>query len=96
MPSSTNGLFLSARDVLHRGLSEMGISRQNRSEDFLKERFHAHYGSDPIILANQWYDLTVTTIPQSVLSKTENTKKGFREQLNFLKRCYRRATENHP
>jgi hypothetical protein len=71
-------MLLSPANVLKRGLyylqcecSRMSVERQN-------EQFHKHYGSSPLVLANMWYDLTVTDIVEARVSEKEQCDKGFR------------------
>ena len=49
--------------------------------------FHSHYGSSQLAVANMWYDLTTTKIPESKLNDDEKNHKGakrFLVALHFL------------
>lgn len=71
-------MLLSPLEVLRYGLAFLKIDRGNKTESYLRVQFHKHYGSSPLDLADQWYDLTVTDIPEAKLSLKENSHHGFK------------------
>ena len=50
-------MLLSANDVLNQGLKFMGVRCGRKSQKTLNLDFHSHYGSSPLVLAEQWNDL---------------------------------------
>jgi hypothetical protein len=53
-------MILSVNDVLQRGLQYLRIDDEGKlSQNRRVEEFHKHYGSEPLVVANVWYDLTV-------------------------------------
>jgi hypothetical protein len=71
-------VLFSARDVLQKGLKLAQVDAHRKSAKWQLQQFHAHYGSDPIDLANIWYDLTMTDIAKAKLSAKEKSENGFR------------------
>jgi hypothetical protein len=71
-------MFISPLDILGMGLRCLRIQSDGRSRAASEEDFHAHFGSSPLDLADMWYDLTTTTIPESQLTKKEKTERGLR------------------
>ena len=70
-------LLLSPREFLERGLKFV-TSRQNLRKSTADFEFKAHYGADPITLAAQWYDISMTNTPAAKLRGKENSIEGFR------------------
>ena len=50
-------MILSPNDILHRGLTFLGITPGNRSVAWKRRQFGEAFGSDPETLADQWCDL---------------------------------------
>jgi hypothetical protein len=71
-------LLLSPRDVLAKGLTLLEIGTHGKSRAWQTDQFHSHYSSDPIDLANMWFDLTTTEIPDAKLIGKEKSDNGFR------------------
>ena len=74
-------MLLSVQEVLTMGLSFVRIEKpiqQRMSQETRMNKFRKHYGSTPLDLAEQWYDLTVTTIPLASLDEKDKTMKGFK------------------
>lgn len=70
---------LTPDEVLERGLMYMGIEHKRwASWETRVVSFKNHYGSSPRVLAQQWYDLTVTELPCARLNKEEVSEAGFR------------------
>jgi hypothetical protein len=69
-------VLLSPIDVLKKGLTFLDIQRKSESQNTLE--FHKHYGSNPLDLAEMWYDLTVTDIPEARIDDKEKSEKGFK------------------
>jgi len=73
-------MLLSVQDVIQKGLDMVRISKEQQqlmSQERCTEIFRKHYGSSPLDLADQWYDLTTTDVPLAALSKDEKTMQGF-------------------
>ena len=74
--------LLSPSDVLKQGLKLLKIepsSKSNaKSKGFDIFLFHFHYVSDPIDIANIWYDLLNTSVPDAMLLTDERGYKGFK------------------
>lgn len=76
--------LLLPQDVLKRGLWLVSYSPEEQKEmsnEDLKEEFHAHYGSSPLVIADMWYDLTTTSIEEAALVGSENSEQGFKRFL---------------
>lgn len=53
----------------------MHARTEGKQKHLLIKTFTAHYGSEPVALANMWNDLTTTNIPD--VSLTEKEKSGW-------------------
>jgi hypothetical protein len=71
-------MLLSPADVLKRGLKYLQIDFSKKSEAKKNKDFHKHYGSSTLVLANMWYDLTVSDIAEARISEPEQCDKGFK------------------
>jgi hypothetical protein len=72
---------LSPQDILKYGFHFMsGLRFNGKWTSRRTDDFKAHYGSSPIILVNQWYDLTMSAIPD-LETEAENSEKGLRSFL---------------
>jgi hypothetical protein len=74
----SNMVLLSPNDVLKKGLTFLDVQFERKSDKHNRLVFHKHYGSAPLDLAEMWYDLTVTDIPQAQMDDKEKSEKGFR------------------
>jgi hypothetical protein len=84
---ATSFPLLSPRDILSRALRILQIDAKGKSQKWKTEMFHAHFGSDPLDLANIWFDLTATSIEDAKLKATEKSEKGltmFLAAIHFL------------
>ncbi|KAL7573670.1 hypothetical protein ACA910_008357 [Epithemia clementina (nom. ined.)] len=78
-------------NILWRGLLVFGFAQdvQQRMSRSMKEGlFRTHYGSSEDVIAEIWYDLTVTEIPESQVAADENTEAGIKKffiSLHFLR-----------
>jgi hypothetical protein len=71
-------MLLAPVDVLNRGLRYLGVCRKNSASHKANLReFCKHYGARPLDLADMWYDLTTTTIPEAALEPKDKTEYGF-------------------
>ena len=71
-------MLLSVQEVFEKGLALIGLRNVRRTKkETLLVKFRKHYGSPPLVLANMWYDLTVTNIPLAALNDKEKSEKGF-------------------
>ena len=73
-------MYYSIQDTLSIGLDACGIdvhTQESMPDDALWETFCKHYGSSALVLAEMWYDLTVTTIVAAALSPDKDCLKGF-------------------
>jgi hypothetical protein len=68
--------ILSPRNVLGKGLAVLNVDTARRSRHWQEDQFYAHFSSDPLTFANQWYDLTTTTIPGAKLEEHEKSGPG--------------------
>jgi hypothetical protein len=75
---SVSWLLLSPSDLLERALKVLQIDTNRKSRKWQTEQFHAHFGSDPLDLANMWYDLCSTDIEDAKLTAKEKGEKGLR------------------
>jgi hypothetical protein len=71
-------MLLSPRSVLKQGLRYLQLDDTQLSAAKQNEEFHKHYGSSPMVLANIWYDLTMTDIVEARVSEKEQCETGFR------------------
>ena len=69
-------VLLSPSDVLRKGLAFLGVQFKSANQNNLE--FHKHYGSAPLDLAEMWYDLTVTDIPEAQMDDKEKSEMGFK------------------
>jgi len=74
-------LFLSATNLLERGLSFLHFFADRWTPARKTLVFKKHYGASPLDLASQWYDLQVTTITDAQLSEHEKSVRGLRHFL---------------
>ena len=83
---STSSLLplLSVQDVLAIGLELLKITPsalEAMSQEKKLHLFRKHFGLLPQDVAEQWHDLTVTTILLAKLAEEEKTMKGFRASI---------------
>lgn len=71
-------MLLSPSDVMKKGLRYCGIRGTRSSAAAQTKQFHSHYGSSPLDLADMWYDLTTTDIPEAQLEDKDKSEKGFK------------------
>lgn len=71
-------MILTATDIEHHGLEFAGVFRGRKSEKRLREDFKKHYGSSPVVLAEQWADLCEIEDTNLALSKQEKSMKGLK------------------
>ena len=74
--------LVTPNDFLRYGISLLGYSAQAIEMMSMKTKesiFRGHYGSCQLVVAEVWYDLTTTTIPQARLGEKENTEKGLKQ-----------------
>jgi hypothetical protein len=73
-------MILSANQVLEYGLDNLHLKSDLWSNDRKILEFHAHYGSAPLDLADQWYDLMQDqNMPGDLkLTKKEKSEKGLK------------------
>lgn len=70
--------FLDPRDCLARGLRFLQIDHEGKmTKKTRTEKFRKHYGSSPLDIATQWYDLCHTDLKKAKLTKKEKTR-GFK------------------
>jgi hypothetical protein len=70
--------FLDPRECLARGLRFLHIDpKGKKSKKTRTEEFRKHYGSSPLDIASQWYDLCQTNIEKAKLTRQEKTR-GFK------------------
>ena len=72
---------LSAIQTMERGLLFVGFPRVVQgllTHEQAVNKFKAHYGSLPVDIAQIWFDLQTTTIPNLALTIQEKTHKGFK------------------
>ena len=70
--------ILSPNDVLMKGLHFLVGVRIVSKRTTNTLNFHKHYGSSPLDLADQWYDLTITFMGELTLSDKDKTWQAFR------------------
>jgi hypothetical protein len=75
---SVSLLWLLPRDMLERALKILQIDTNWKSRQWQTEQFHAHFGSDPLDLANIWYDLSTTDIEDVKLMAKEKSENGLK------------------
>ena len=75
-------MIVSANQVLEYGLDFLHLKSERWSNDRKILEFHAHYGSAPLDLADQWCDLIQNeNMPEDLqLTTKEKSEKG-------IKRC---------
>jgi hypothetical protein len=71
-------MLLSPTDVMKKGLKYCGVHCFKTSAAANTKKFHKHYGSSPLDLANMWYDLTTTDIPGAQLEQSDKSENGFK------------------
>jgi len=95
LSSRALAVALSPREVLERGLEFVNARFTNRmSEDGKKEMFEKLYGSSPLVLATQWYDLITTDIRDAKLEGKDISMAGFKRFMiahNFLWEYHKNA-----
>jgi len=77
--SSHPSYILTSHDVLKKGLEYLNnpvTSRANGTTRITK--FKKHYGSDPYVLSNLWFDLQTTELEAAQLKPKEISEHGFR------------------
>lgn len=80
-------MWLTVNNVLVKGLKAVGFSpgRIARVSNATNNgRFRAHYGSSPLDVAEMWYDLCHTDIPESKLPMKDKNERGFKRFLVSL------------
>ena len=76
--------LVTPNDFLSYGISLLGYSAQAIEKMSMKTKesfFRGHYGSCQLVVAEVWYDLITTTIPQARLGEKENTEEGLKQFL---------------
>jgi hypothetical protein len=73
-------MLLSSQQILLYGLKFLGMRSTRWSNTRKEVEFHKHYGSGPLVLADQWNDLRVDDhLPTYLLlNKKEKTEKGLK------------------
>jgi len=71
-------MILTAEDIEYHGLEFAGVFRGRKQAKRLTEDFKKHYGSDPVVLAEQWADLCSMDDERLALSKFEKSMKGLK------------------
>ncbi len=74
-------MLLSPDLVLEKGLEAVRISKdaqESRSKSSNKKDFKSYYGSSPLNIADMWYDLCNTNIPDASLDHKMKGEKGFK------------------
>jgi hypothetical protein len=77
---ATITMLLSPRDILKKGFHFFNELPNNFAGPWTERRtndFKCHYGSSPIVLANQWYDLMPTELNMG-LTQADKLDKGFK------------------
>jgi len=69
-------MILTASEIEKHGLAFAGVERGRKGAKRLREDFHAHYGSSPVVLADQWHD--VCHLQELPLTKSEKSLKGLK------------------
>ena len=73
-------MILAPWTVLELGLGYLNVKWEKWNEHTKVERFHQHYGSSPLDIADIWYDLVHddgTYLQDDVLLESEKNEKGF-------------------
>ncbi len=70
--------LLSPSDIMKIGLEFFRFQAGNKSQEHSVHVFRKFYGSLPLDLADMWYDLTTTDIPEAKVDKKEISMKGLR------------------
>ena len=72
-------MLLSVNDALAFGLEYGKIDvKDDWSREVKEKEFHAHYGSSPLVLATQWYDLITFGMPEALKLNKQDKERGFR------------------
>jgi DDE superfamily endonuclease len=71
-------MLLTPIEVRDKGLHYCAGTNDRCSDETKAKQFHAHYGSPALVLANLWFDLTVTDIPGAALEEQDKTEAGFK------------------
>jgi hypothetical protein len=71
----------SPQDVMKHGLGFLSINVYGKSNQWQTTEFHKHYGSNPLTLASQWFDLCLTDIPEAMLNTEDRSHGGLRSFL---------------
>ncbi|KAL7578758.1 hypothetical protein ACA910_015989 [Epithemia clementina (nom. ined.)] len=83
----TNLCLQSASEILGHGLKIIGFAShvvKQMSQQMQDDLFQSHFGSAQMVVAEIWYDLTVTTIPKAKLKPSENSEAGLKKFLVCL------------
>lgn len=84
--SEMTTMLLAPSEVLKKGLHYCGIRNLKKKSSFSKaaneKLFCQHYGSTPLVIADIWYDLTVTELEDN--EKSEKGFKMFMAAIHFL------------
>ncbi|KAL7564281.1 hypothetical protein ACA910_014344 [Epithemia clementina (nom. ined.)] len=83
----TNLCLQSASEILGHGLNIIGFAShvlKGMSQQMQDDLFQSHFGSAQMVVAEIWYDLTVTTIPEAKLTLSENSEAGLKKFLVCL------------
>jgi len=70
--------------VIRFGLEYIGLPKERQSsmsQAFKEQVFHWHYGSNPLDIAEIWYDLQQNQYEGAFLTDKENTLKGFKRYM---------------
>ena len=76
-------MLLSANEVLEKGLEAVGVNRSGKSKENQWEHFHKEYGSNPLDVAEIWFDICQGEHIdiKNKLKESEKSLNGFRKFL---------------
>lgn len=89
LPEPQLKYILTDDEMLREGLFALGWNQTqlDRSKDKgNKEKFRAHFGANPHVIAQLWEDLVTTNVPKARVDPKKNPIKQFFVALHFLKR----------
>ena len=97
LPEPTLSFILAEDEMRREGLYALGWEDEQLNRNQLKtleEKFRAHYGADPHVIAQLWEDLITTSVRKARIDPTKMPMKYFFVGLHFLKR-YRTEIERN-